>query len=73
MLTPNVVPDFTALRVAVVGDLIVDRYVYARPARLSGVRALRYAVLVLPSREPGALPGPPSRDEGPRRRVEGTP
>jgi rfaE bifunctional protein kinase chain/domain len=35
MLTPNVVPDFTALRVAVVGDLIVDRYVFARPTRLS--------------------------------------
>ncbi|HED65322.1 MAG TPA: sugar kinase [Planctomycetes bacterium] len=35
MLTPNVVPDFTALRVAVAGDLIVDRYVYARPTRLS--------------------------------------
>ncbi len=35
MLTPNVVPDFTALRVAVVGDLIVDEYIYARPARLS--------------------------------------
>ena len=35
MLTPNVVPDFTALRVAVVGDLIVDHYVYARPTRLS--------------------------------------
>jgi len=35
MLTPNVVPDFTSLRVAVVGDLIVDHYVYARPTRLS--------------------------------------
>ena len=35
MLTPNVVPDFTALRVAVVGDLIVDHYIYARPTRLS--------------------------------------
>ncbi len=35
MLTPNVVPDFTALRVAVVGDLIVDHYVFARPTRLS--------------------------------------
>lgn len=35
MLTPNVVPDFTALRVAVVGDLLVDHYVYARPTRLS--------------------------------------
>lgn len=35
MLTPNIVPDFTSLRVAVVGDLIVDHYVYARPTRLS--------------------------------------
>jgi len=35
MLTPNVVPDFTSLRVAVVGDPIVDHYVYARPTRLS--------------------------------------
>ena len=35
MLTPNVVPDFTALRVAVVGDLIADHYLYARPTRLS--------------------------------------
>jgi len=35
MLTPNVVPDFTALRVAVVGDMIVDHYIYARPTRLS--------------------------------------
>ncbi|MEX1025040.1 MAG: PfkB family carbohydrate kinase [Planctomycetota bacterium] len=35
MLTPNVVPDFTALRVAVVGDPIADHYLYARPTRLS--------------------------------------
>jgi rfaE bifunctional protein kinase chain/domain len=35
MLTPNVVPDFTALRVAIVGDLIADHYLYARPTRLS--------------------------------------
>jgi rfaE bifunctional protein kinase chain/domain len=35
MLTPNVVPDFTALRVAVAGDLIADHYLYARPSRLS--------------------------------------
>jgi len=35
MLTPNVVPDFTALRVAVVGDLIADGYLFARPTRLS--------------------------------------
>ncbi len=35
MLTPNVVPDYTALRIAVVGDLIADHYVYAHPTRLS--------------------------------------
>ncbi|MFT5463148.1 MAG: bifunctional ADP-heptose synthase (sugar kinase/adenylyltransferase), partial [Planctomycetota bacterium] len=35
MLTPNVVPDFTGLRVAVVGDLIADHYVYGQPTRLS--------------------------------------
>ncbi len=35
MLTPNVVPDFTGLRVAVVGDLIADHYLFARPGRLS--------------------------------------
>jgi D-beta-D-heptose 7-phosphate kinase/D-beta-D-heptose 1-phosphate adenosyltransferase len=29
------VPDFTGLRVAVVGDLIADHYLYARPTRLS--------------------------------------
>jgi rfaE bifunctional protein kinase chain/domain len=29
------VPDFARLRVAVVGDLIADHYVYARPGRLS--------------------------------------
>ncbi len=29
------VPDFTRLRVAVVGDLIADHYVYAEPTRLS--------------------------------------
>jgi len=46
MLTPNVVPDFTALRVAVVGDLIADHYLYARPTRLSReapVMVLRHA------------------------------
>ena len=45
MLTPNVVPDFTALRVAVVGDLIADRYLFARPTRLSReapVMVMRY-------------------------------
>jgi rfaE bifunctional protein kinase chain/domain len=35
MLSPNIVPDFTHLRVAVVGDLIADRYLYARPTRIS--------------------------------------
>ncbi|MCZ6598419.1 MAG: PfkB family carbohydrate kinase [Planctomycetota bacterium] len=35
MLSPNVVPDFTRLRVAVVGDLIADRYLFARPTRIS--------------------------------------
>ena len=35
MLTPNVVPDFTGLRVAVVGDVIVDHYLFTRPGRLS--------------------------------------
>ena len=35
MLTPNVVPDFTGLRVAVVGDLIADHYLFGRPTRLS--------------------------------------
>ena len=35
MLTPNVVPDFTALRVAVVGDPIADHSIFARPSRLS--------------------------------------
>ncbi len=35
MPTPNAVPDFTGLRVAVVGDLIADNYLYARPVRLS--------------------------------------
>ncbi len=29
------VPDFSGLRVAVVGDLIADHYVYGRPSRLS--------------------------------------
>ena len=29
------VPDFSGLRVAVVGDMIVDRYLYGRPSRLS--------------------------------------
>ncbi len=45
MLTPNVVPDFTGLRVAVVGDLVADNYLYARPTRLSReapVMVLRY-------------------------------
>jgi len=35
MLTPNVVPDFTGLRVAVVGDLVADHYLFTRPGRLS--------------------------------------
>ena len=35
MLTPNVVPDFTSLRVGVVGDMIADHYLFARPTRLS--------------------------------------
>jgi len=35
MLTPNVVPDFTGMHVAVVGDLIADHYVFARPTRPS--------------------------------------
>lgn len=35
MLTKNVVPDFTSLRVAVVGDLIADHYHYTEPTRLS--------------------------------------
>jgi rfaE bifunctional protein kinase chain/domain len=45
MLTPNVVPDFTALKVAVVGDLIADHYLYACPTRLSReapVMVMRY-------------------------------
>lgn len=45
MLTPNVVPDFTALRLAVVGDVVADRYLYARPTRLSRealVMVMRY-------------------------------
>ncbi|MEM7310052.1 MAG: PfkB family carbohydrate kinase [Planctomycetota bacterium] len=45
MLSPNIVPDFTQLRVAVVGDLIADRYLYARPTRISReapVLVLRY-------------------------------
>ncbi|MFT5284357.1 MAG: rfaE bifunctional protein kinase chain/domain [Planctomycetota bacterium] len=29
------VPDFSGLRVAVVGDMIVDRYLFGRPSRLS--------------------------------------
>jgi len=39
------VPDFSALRVAVVGDLIADHYLYGRPTRLSHeapVMILRY-------------------------------
>lgn len=46
MLTPNVVPDFTSLRLAVVGDIIADCYLYARPTRLSReapVMILRHA------------------------------
>jgi rfaE bifunctional protein kinase chain/domain len=35
MLSSNIVPDFTGLRVAVVGDLIADRYLRARPTRIS--------------------------------------
>jgi rfaE bifunctional protein kinase chain/domain len=35
MLSTNIVPDFTGLRVAVVGDLIADRYLRARPTRVS--------------------------------------
>lgn len=31
----RVLPDFAQLRIAVVGDAIADRYVHARPARLS--------------------------------------
>src|SRR5262245_65288749 len=45
MLSANIVPDFTGLRVAVVGDLIADRYLYARPTRVSReapVLVLRY-------------------------------
>ena len=45
MLGPNIVPDFTELRVAVVGDLIADRYLYAQPTRISReapVLVLRY-------------------------------
>lgn len=46
MLTPNVVPDFSNLRLAVVGDMIADSYLYARPTRLSReapVMIMRYA------------------------------
>jgi len=45
VLSPNIVPDFTRLRVAVVGDLIADHYLYAQPTRLSReapVMVLRY-------------------------------
>ena len=35
MLTRNVVPDFTAQKVAVVGDLLADHSLFARPTRLS--------------------------------------
>jgi len=45
MRSPNIVPDFTGLRVVVVGDLIADRYLYARPTRVSReapVLVLRY-------------------------------
>jgi rfaE bifunctional protein kinase chain/domain len=34
-MTRQAVPEFSALRVAVVGDLIADHYVYAEPRRLS--------------------------------------
>jgi rfaE bifunctional protein kinase chain/domain len=34
-MTARLLPDFTSLRVAVVGDAIADRYVHARPSRLS--------------------------------------
>lgn len=46
LTSPNVVPDFSALRVAVVGDPIADHYVFARPARLSReapVMVMRFA------------------------------
>jgi rfaE bifunctional protein kinase chain/domain len=45
MVTQNAVPDFAGLRVAVVGDLIADAYLYARPTRLSReapVMVMRY-------------------------------
>ncbi len=35
MPSSNTVPDFSSLRVAVVGDLVADHYVYVRPTRLS--------------------------------------
>ena len=35
MTSSNPVPDFTALRVAVVGDPIADHYLFARPTRMS--------------------------------------
>ncbi len=35
MLNSPLIPDFSSLRVAVVGDLVVDHYLYARPQRLS--------------------------------------
>ena len=35
MSPTNPVPDFSALRVVVVGDLVADHYVYVRPTRLS--------------------------------------
>ncbi|HEX6882076.1 MAG TPA: PfkB family carbohydrate kinase [Planctomycetota bacterium] len=34
-MATNVVPDFSALRVAVVGDLVADHYLYGEPVRLS--------------------------------------
>ena len=35
MSSSSPVPDFAALRIAVVGDLIADHYLYARPTRMS--------------------------------------
>jgi rfaE bifunctional protein kinase chain/domain len=35
MPAPNVVPDFSRLCVAVVGDLVADRYLFGEPTRLS--------------------------------------
>ncbi len=44
--TPNIVPDFTALHMTIVGDLIADHYLRACPTRLSReapVMVLRYS------------------------------